>query len=309
MTELYKKHRPVKFSQIVGQPEAVRTLVDLGRRGEIPHAIMFSGPSGVGKTTMARILRRKLKCSDHDFREMNLADLRGIDEVRKIRSRMQLAPMGGGKSRVWLLDEAHKLTSDAQHAILKLLEDTPGHVYFILCTTEPRKLIKTIHTRCTEIRLESLGDDDMRKVLVDVLGKEGVSLTEDVTDKLVQAAEGSPRKALVLLHQVIGEEDEENQLEAIRKGDSSRDAIEVARALLKGVRWPEMAGILKGIGSLDENAESVRWLVLSYMSTVSLNNPRQAARACEIIQEFLFNFWDSKRAGLILACHDLCSGK
>ncbi len=308
--ELYKRYRPVSFKQIVGQGSLVRSLVDLWKRGAMPHTILFSGPSGCGKTTLARILRKKLKCSEVDFREMNLADLRGIDEVRKIQQRVQLAPMGGGETRIWLLDEAHKLTSDAQHAFLKLLEDTPSHVYFILCTTEPQKLLKTIRNRCTEFQVKALGDADMTALLGGVATKEGVELSEAVTEKLVEVSEGSPRKALVLLHQVIGEADEENQLRAIEEGDSRREAIELARALLNPKpSWGDVAAILKGIDDLKGGAEGLRRLVLAYCCSVLLGGGRSVDRASFIMDRFQDNFFDSGEAGLVLACYDVTAGR
>src|SRR5690606_3369465 len=110
--------------------------------GDIPHAMLFTGPSGCGKTTLARILRVKLRCSDNDFQEINAADFRGIDSIRSMRQQVGAAPLGGD-SRIWLIDEAHSMTADAQNAFLKLLEDTPRHVYFFLATTDPQKLKKT----------------------------------------------------------------------------------------------------------------------------------------------------------------------
>jgi len=107
--ELYKKYRPKKLGNIVGQSNAVNILQSFIDEGKIPHSLLFSGPSGCGKTTFARIIKRKLKCGDYDFTELNCADARGIDMTREIRSRLNQSPISG-KCRVWLLDECHKLT-------------------------------------------------------------------------------------------------------------------------------------------------------------------------------------------------------
>src|SRR5437773_2031788 len=130
MRELYKKHRPRKFADVVGQPRAVAALESMVAAGEVPHSVLFAGPSGTGKTTLARILARELGCGKN-FKEINAAESRGIDSIREVQSVMGLAPMGG-KCRVWLWDEAHRLTPDSQSALLKTLEDTPSHVYFML---------------------------------------------------------------------------------------------------------------------------------------------------------------------------------
>ena len=153
--ELYKKYRPKNFKRIVGQPTITEQLTSMTRSNQFPHSSLFSGPSGCGKTTLARIMRNKLDCGDQDFQEVNCADFRGIDMVRDIRNRMNLAPIGG-ECRVWLIDEAHQLSSQAQNAFLKILEDTPSHVYFMLATTDPQKLIPTIRTRCAEFKVSSL---------------------------------------------------------------------------------------------------------------------------------------------------------
>lgn len=307
-TELYRRHRPAKFSEVIGQKAAVRTLVDLWKQKRVPHCLLFSGPSGVGKTTLARILRTRLKCHDSDYQEVNAASERGIDLVRDIRRRMPMAAMGGG-CRVWVIDECHRLTGDAQSAFLKMLEDTPKHVYFMLCTTDPQKLLPTIRTRAHEVRLEALSPSEVSELVVSVISKEGKEITEEVLDKLIEAADGSARKALVLLHSILGEEDEEKQLEAIVKGDVRRQAIDIARALISpGTRWQKVAKVLKEIEGLEEQAESVRRMVLGYMTQVALGDGRQASRACEIIDAFRDNLYDCGKAGLVAACYEAVSG-
>lgn len=303
--ELYRKYRPTKFSEIIGQDEIIHSLVGFGKVDNIPHFILFVGPAGCGKTTLARILRMKMKCGDADFQELNVADFRGIDMVRDIRSRMSLAPISG-KSRVWLIDEAGALTRDAQRAFLKMLEDTPDHVYFFLATTDPQKLLPTIRSRATEIKVKPLSDTDMERLIKDVWGAEQTCpISGDVLDKIVKLADGGPRKALVLLNQVINEEDEEKALAVLVEGVAEVESIELARALLRSnVTWGEVAKILKSIEGLNEQVENVRWLVLGYMSTVALGNSKQMSKACRVMEAFRDHFYDCKKAGLILACRE-----
>lgn len=303
--ELYRRHRPANFNQVVGQEEAVKMLTDFGKRDAMPHCLLFTGPSGCGKTTLARIVRTKMKCGEADYQELNTADFRGIDMVREIRSRMHLRPMSG-KVRMWLIDEAHKLTGDAQNAFLKMLEDPPSHVYFMLATTEPNRLLQTIRTRATEIKCRALKDNEMAGLLARVAKEEtGYSLTEDVRDKIIDLADGSPRKALVLLNQILGEEDEEAALAALSGGVAEKDAIELARLLLApNVSWSKAASILKALPDLETQAESIRRLVLAYMSSVALGNSKGAAKAVEVIDCFRNPYYDTGKAGLVLSVWD-----
>jgi len=303
--ELYKKHRPTRFAELFGQDGAVNSLVDLGKRHAIPHCLLLSGPSGCGKTTIARILKEKLGCSDFDFVELNIADLRGIDVIRSIREQMNRAAIGG-KNRLWLLDEVARATKDSQNALLKILEDTPGHVYFILCTTEPQQLLETIRTRATEIKVKSLKDGDMRELLKSISAKEEFELDEEVMDKIVSCADGSPRKALVLLNQILGLPKTEEQLAAVSAGQSTAEAIELARTLMKPkVSWPAVAKILK---TLEDDPESLRRMILGYCTAVMLGGGTSGDRAYRIITCFERNFYDSGKAGLCASCWEVVVG-
>ena len=301
--ELYKTHRPSTFKGIVGQPQAVAMLKEMVENDRVPHAILFSGESGCGKTTLARILKLKLNCSDHDFSEVNCADFRGIDMVREIRQRMNLSPVGG-VCRIWLIDEAHQLSSQAQNAFLKILEDTPKHVYFFIATTDPMKLLSTIRTRCTEVKVKPLAPATMKELLIAVADKEGKTLTDEVVERITEYATGSARKALVLYNQIIGIEDPEEQLKAIESSDTKAKAIEIARALMQKVPWSNVAKILKEV---DEEPESIRRMVLGYASNVLLSASKGNERAFLLLDVFQHPFYDSGKPGLVAACFAVCT--
>ena len=295
--ELYKKHRPTRFQDVLGQEEAVSMLIEMGRKGSIPHTILFTGDSGTGKTTLARILKDKLKCGDADFCEMNAADDKGIDMARDLKQRSGLSPIQG-PCRIWLIDECANLTSQAQECLLKLLEDTPKHVYYFLCTTDPQKLKKTIITRSTEIRTKPLKPSVLKKLVLDVVAKEGKQIESDVADKIADIAEGSARKALVLLHQVIDLGSEEAKLESLQKSDLKRVGIDIARALIKGAKWPEVAALLK---TVDEEPETIRRIILGYVTTCAIAKPNPV-REVMLIEAFMEPYYASGKAGLVQSC-------
>lgn len=299
--ELYKKYRPTEFKQVIGQDDAIKTLIEMGKRNQIPHAILFTGGSGVGKTTIARILKTKLKCSDHDFMEANAAEARGIDSIRRIKTQMGLSPLDG-PCKIYLLDEFHQQTSEAMDCLLKILEDTPRHVYFFLCTTDPQKVKNTIITRCTEIRLKPLTATALEELIQDVLKQEQVTLEQDVIDALVEASDGSARKALVMLHSVIGLADTEAQLGAIENTRVKSAAFDLARALLTAKSFGDVAPLLR---TIEEDAEAVRRCILGYCRKVLIGNKRDAARAFQIIDAFRSNVFDSGHAGLAANCYEI----
>jgi len=306
MNELYKKYRPTKLDRIVGQPTAVAVLKSLVSKNKIPHALLLTGPSGCGKTTIARIIRKKLNCSKFDFTEIDGADKNGVDDIRQIKTRMRAAPLGGD-SRVWLIDESHKMSPQAQDAFLKSLEDTPSHVYFILATTDPQKLKPTIRTRCTEIIVRSLSNKSLNKLLAYVCDKEDIEVSEEVIDKIIEYSNGSARKALVLLNQIVVLEDEEEMLEAIKATSVEEQGKLIAKALLNSrTKWTEMAIILKK--TMNEEPESIRWMILGYARNVMLSGGKLTSRAYLITEAFRDNFYDSKWTGVVNACYEIIVG-
>jgi DNA polymerase III gamma/tau subunit len=298
--ELYKKHRPKTLDEIVGSDHAVAVLRNMLARKRLPRTILLHGPSGCGKTTLARILKTELGCHDMDFRELNASSFRGIDSVRDIARIMNLAPVGG--CRIFMFDETHKWTNDAQNAALKMLEDTPDHVYFILCTTDPKKLIEAIRTRCTEIPVRLLTHNELTKLAKRVARREKMELLDGELEDLADASQGSARRLLVLMEVLSNVPEGGDRSAAMASaGEDDENSLALCRALLKKSPWKAVAAILKNITA---EPESVRWSVLMYARSVLLSG-KADHQAYLMIDIFKSPFYDSKEAGLAAACFEV----
>ncbi|MFQ5897162.1 MAG: DNA polymerase III subunit gamma/tau [Candidatus Methylomirabilia bacterium] len=216
---LARKWRPQTFAAVVGQDPITRTLRNALVSGRIAHAYLFAGPRGVGKTTTARLLAKALLCAERtgpepcgqceachevqagsavDVIEIDAASNRGIDEIRALRENARYAA-ARGRSKVYIIDEAHMLTEPAFNALLKTLEEPPAHVVFVLATTEARRIPPTILSRCQRFDFKPIPPEALMASLEQVLREEQVSFDADALRMLALAAEGSLRDALSLL--------------------------------------------------------------------------------------------------------------
>lgn len=296
---LYHKYRPNRLEDIVGNVDTVTTLDNMLTKPEhTPHAILFTGPSGCGKTTIGRIVANRLGVTGQDFIEVDSADFRGIDTIRDIRRNSSFKPINS-KRRVWLIDECHKLTNDAQNALLKILEDTPQHAYFVLCTTEPQKLIKTIRSRCSVFELKLLNDREMRTLLRNIVLAEQETVTNIVYDTIITTAAGAPRTALQLLDQVLNTTTEQREAVAKKTNQQQAESIELCRALIKRTPWSAVRTLLTGLK--DQEVENIRRHVLAYAQTVLLNGENDTAAL--VIEEFMEPMYNTGFAGLVYACY------
>lgn len=202
----FTKYRPDSFETMIGHQSVVSSVTEIlakaKREGSLPpKSWLFTGQSGIGKTTIARILGRALGAKPSGFIEQNSASIRGIDGVRSI-TKQTLFKSPGSPVTVVVLDECHKLTDDAQNALLKALEDPPKHVYYILCTTEPEKLIETVRQRCLQFRFNSLTPDETAALLWNVGEQENVNLTDEIVQAIIDRSNGSPRLTLNMLEKI-----------------------------------------------------------------------------------------------------------
>lgn len=205
---LYRKYRPRKFGEVVGQSAITETLTKAIKSGRISHAYLFSGPRGVGKTSVARILAHeinRLPYSDEtihlDIIEIDAASNRRIDEIRDLRDKVHIAPTSA-KYKVYIIDEVHMLTKEAFNALLKTLEEPPAHCVFILATTEPHKLPETIISRTQRFSFKPVAPVDAVSHMAEVAKREKIDIERDALTLLAEFGEGSFRDSLSLLDQV-----------------------------------------------------------------------------------------------------------
>jgi len=274
---LYRKWRPQTFAEVVGQEAVTRTLRNAVAASKVAHAYLLCGPRGTGKTSLGRLIAKAVNCGGPlqgepcnqcpycrdalegraiDLVEMDAASNRGIDEIRKLRDRVGLAPMAG-RYKVYLIDEVHMLTPEAYNALLKTLEEPPPHIVFVLATTEPHRVPATIISRCQRFDLRRIPLPAVVQRLSQICEGEALSLDEASLMEVARAAGGSLRDAINILEQLAAYYGPEPNLVQVQEAlgfniDARSD--ELARLILS----LDLAAALKVIAAVRDDGIDIR---------------------------------------------------
>lgn len=218
-----RKYRPQTFEEVIGQEHITKTISKSIAQKKIAHAYLFSGPHGVGKTSLARIIAKALNCVNGptdkpcgvcpscsqiengnplDVIEIDGASNRGIENIRTIIENVRISPVSG-KYKIYIIDEVHQITNEAFNALLKTLEEPPSHVVFILATTEAERVLPTIRSRCQQYTFKSLGINDLEKILKVILDKENIAYEDEAIFLISKQARGSVRDSETILEKMI----------------------------------------------------------------------------------------------------------
>ena len=218
---LYRKYRPTTFDDVVGQEVVVKTILNALKNNKLSHAYIFSGPRGTGKTSIAKILAKAVKCElgngeicnkcvsctqinnkqSTDIIEIDAASNNGVDEIREIRNKVNNVP-SIGKYKIYIIDEVHMLTTGAFNALLKTLEEPPAHAIFVLATTEVHKIPETVLSRCQKFDFKKINNKQMIERIKLICTKEKIDISDDVISEIVNLSDGGLRNSISLLDQV-----------------------------------------------------------------------------------------------------------
>jgi len=199
---LYRKYRPQTFDEVIGQKHVTKTLQNAIASGDVSHAYLFVGPRGTGKTTVARLFAKAVKCDPADLFEIDAASNRSINDIRNLRDGIRVMPTIS-PHKVFIIDEVHMLTPEAFNALLKTLEEPPAHALFVLATTEIHKVPQTITSRCQRFDFHFVKREDLKNRIATILKKEKRKVSNEIIDLVITGGGGSVRDAESLLGNVL----------------------------------------------------------------------------------------------------------
>ena len=258
---LYRKYRPNTLDELVGQPDVVALISEQVIKNNLGHAYLFSGPRGVGKTSLARIIATTIGCDPvFDITEIDAASHNKVDDIRELNDSVNFIASSPGKKRVFILDEVHMLSNAASNAFLKTLEEPPEHVIFILATTEPERVIETIRSRTTHLAFKRIGNEEIVTTLEKISKKEKIKLSKEILEYISNQSDGSLRDAINLFEQTYST-------------FGNKATIEELYSILGKVTTSDLFQIIEAMGTQDT----------STVLTILRNNYKSGLQAVDIL--------------------------
>ena len=304
---LYRKYRPNTFEQVVGQKIVVQTLINAIKNNKLTHAYLFAGPRGTGKTSIAKILAKTINCENLngvtpcnkcvnctqfnnkqmiDIIEIDAASNNGVDEIRELKSKVNLVP-NTGKYKIYIIDEVHMLTVGAFNALLKTLEEPPSHIVFVLATTEPQKIPATILSRCQRFDFKKIPAQLIFEHLKEVSKDENLNITEDAIFEIARLADGGMRDALSMLDQVSSFTSEKITINEVHEVNGTLPQVEIKKMILD-LFDKNISEVLKKIDAYNNDGKNLAKLIEEIMNF--LKNVLLYRNALEYLKEINSNY-------------------
>jgi DNA polymerase-3 subunit gamma/tau len=290
---LITKYRPISFDEVIGNQLTIQALKEAIHSESKPHCFLFTGGTGIGKTTLARIIASEVNAF---IVEINAAVENSVESTRRLTELFSFRPIMTQPCSMCIIDEAHSLSRQAWSPLLKLTEEPPSFLYIALCTTEPQKVPDTIKSRAYPVTLKMLKPQEIEELLEVVIQVEGWKVENSVFQGIVQASEGSARKALSILQagHALKNRDELSQI-ILTVESEDNPAIKLAQALLKGNRnWRAISQLIKEIEGGSE--EDTIFTITRYLaSKLPISEEEQAQHIYRLLRSFTdTNSWDHK---------------
>src|SRR6266702_6685804 len=285
---LINRYRPTKFSQVVGQDEVVKSF-RIALEDKISHAFLFTGPSGIGKTTLSSLGAKFVGCVNKpNLIEVDAATYNGVDDFRGLTENLRSRPLGG-VSKALIIDECHSLSRQAWQSALKMVEEPPDWVYWFFCTTELAKVPDTIKSRCSSYILKPLRVTEIFDYLLYIVAEEKFDTPKTIVELCAKQSDGSPRKALSNLSVCYSAVDRQEAAVLIANFEATElgTPFALAKAIADGWKWPKIQPLLESMAE-KENPETIRHTVRAYFTKIIIttNDEKTVCSALKVLDNF-----------------------